>query len=158
MLFGALLGAGAAASAVFLKDSLLAKWQNTSTRAQNVADHECSTEIIAALNRAKEVYNLHGVNPNFINAIKSIQFVSGDIDEAKDFRIELQKTADDINIFYKEYNSTLSSINSTNTSATTNTSFPTTTGFPDEPVINKAEIGMKICIVSLLPIMIWILL
>lgn len=83
-----------------LSDSQYAQWDNLKILADKVADKDCSGEIQASFNMATKIYMEKGLSSEFMQQLAQIQSVSGDIDEAQEFRAALlNSTASYINTY-----------------------------------------------------------
>jgi hypothetical protein len=79
----------ATASAFDLTSDQIQKWNQLQENSSAVTDNLCAGEILESLKASNAMLTKNGLTPAFITQLSSLAKVSGDIEEAAEFRASL---------------------------------------------------------------------
>jgi hypothetical protein len=118
------------ALALQLTTQQLDEWNVLKSMSVQVADRDCSGEIVNIIQKSSEVYGQSGLSEEFVKSLDNIKIVAGDIPEADGFRNKLSNVTTVISDYYRQQVEIMKSISlaAQQTSTTTAESYATKTG------------------------------
>jgi hypothetical protein len=117
------------ALALQLTSQHLEEWNVLKSMSVQIADRDCSGEIVNIIQKSSEVYGRSGLSEEFVKSLDNIKIVAGDIPEADGFRNKLSNVTTVVSDYYKQQVEIMKSISlaAQQTSTTTAETYATRT-------------------------------